>query len=170
MSAITGTPNILAFSISRYRFGFFLPEVAQLCVETTISAVPFSHLSMAGLLCHEDLPPIPIFDIQCILEGGPARPSVPGAQIILADSSGGNVGLRMNRLLGTFALPENTRIEPLQPSERADLPPLLRSVCQSKTQLEAIGTVFFFSPAVFLQQIDQQLAEKQAKNLYLPEK
>ncbi len=158
MSVSQAESNVLVFEVSQIKIGFFLPEVQQLCIENVVSPIPFSHPSLAGVLYQEKSAPLPVFDLQSVLEYTVARPSIPGAQIVLVDAPAGAVGLRMHKLIGARPIHGETRVEQLDDTDRSFLPELLRPAFPSYGVLPDIGRFFFFEPAIFLDQIDRDLS------------
>jgi hypothetical protein len=162
MSLSQAESNVLVFEVSKIKIGFFLPEVQQLCVEDIVSPVPFSHPSLAGVLYQKESAPLPVFDLQSVLEDTVACPNIPGAQIVLVDAPTGAVGLRVHKLIGTRPIQGETPIEQLDDTVRSILPQLLRPAFPAYGVLPEIGRFFFFEPAIFLEQIDQDLAIRRA--------
>lgn len=152
--------SVLLFEVEDLKLSVFLPEVSQLCTEDKISPVPFAHESLAGLLYLEGRPALPVFDLYSAIKTIPAPPSIPGAQVVVVDAPGGVVGLRMHRLVGTRQVGPHSQIKELIDSELSFLPEMLRPAFSLSGMFPDIGRFYFFSPPIFLSQIDMDVATR----------
>ena len=97
-----GSQQVLLFSAGGLRLGVFLVEVTRLLEEQPLTAVPFAHPALIGLLDAGDIGPVPVFDLgRLVHPQAPVSRSVLGAVVALFSTERGPIGLRMDEMRGT---------------------------------------------------------------------
>ena len=144
--------QVLLFRAGGLRLGVFLAEVARLLVEDRVTAVPFSHAAMAGLLVVDDdlAATVPVFDLGG-LTGAPVTTDKARLQrtVALFPTSKGPVGLRLEELLGTIARYDALDTDATSHLHEGVDVALLRTVTGAARAPD--GSAFsFFSPDAFL--------------------
>jgi chemotaxis signal transduction protein len=139
--------QVLLFRAGGLRLGVFLAEVGRLLVEDRLTAVPFAHPAMAGLLVADADGPVPVFDLAALTKKTTTE-ATRTRTVALFPTSKGPVGLRLEELLGTVASYEGldaTATAALH--ENVDAALLKTITGAAKTPELAFS---FFSPDAFL--------------------
>jgi chemotaxis signal transduction protein len=143
--------RVLRFEAGGLRLGVSIADLNRVLVEEDLTAVPFGHDALAGVVVVEPFGVVPIFDLLGLAGDATrakARPSRPGAAVLLLPTAKGPIGLRIDRLAGTLsAYGVVTTAEAAQFLETVPRPlmPVLAGVARDQ------GEVFWlFSPEAFV--------------------
>lgn len=148
-----GGQQVLLFSAGGLPLGVFLVEVTRLLEEQPLTAVPFAHPALIGLLDADDMGPVPVFDLERLVRPeAPVHRSVAGAVVALFSTERGPIGLRMDAMRGT-----TTRYRYLEDAaERASVDALPEVARRSLTGFAESdqGSFHLFSPDAFVVALD----------------
>jgi chemotaxis signal transduction protein len=139
--------QVLLFRAGGLRLGVFLAEVGRLLVEDRLTAVPFAHPAMAGLLVADADGPVPVFDLRALTGAAPTE-GARNRTVALFPTSKGPVGLRLEELLGTVASYEGLDAAAAAALHEHVDPAVLKTITGVAKTPE--GAFSFFSPDAFL--------------------
>jgi hypothetical protein len=161
------TGAVLIVVIGGVRLGIPLGDVERLTPETRLSAVPFGHPALAGLMHSDAGDLVPIFDLFRLGATDGRRPPlrVDGATIAILGAARGSVGLRLDRVVGTARSDDCADALDAVRHLRAGLPPaILRALGSSGVPRDAdlgVGSApfLFFSVDAFVDAVRPSAAE-----------
>lgn len=153
MSLGASAQQILLFEAGGLPLGIFVAEVTRLLLEEAeLTAVPFAHPAMAGLIDGGALGALPVFDLSGLLTATPPPRSVQGATVAVFTTERGPVGLRMDKRTTTpsYRYVDDPEVE----AERLDaLPEVARQILTGVGDTDE-GGFYFFSPEAFVLALD----------------
>ena len=98
--------GVLVFEAGGARLAVSVGDVLRLVMEPAVTAVPFGHPALAGIMADADgvTGVVPVFDLRGLAPGAlaPER-HVVGATVAVIPTPRGPIGLRLDKLLGTAA-------------------------------------------------------------------
>jgi hypothetical protein len=98
--------GVLVFEAAGARLAVSVGDVLRLVMEPAVTAVPFGHPALAGIMANIDgvVGVVPVFDLRGLAAGAvPPQRHVEGATVAVIPTPQGPIGLRLDKLLGTAA-------------------------------------------------------------------
>ncbi len=98
--------GVLVFQAAGARLAVSVGDVLRLVMEPAVTAVPFGHPALAGIMADADgvIGVVPVFDLRGLAPDAlPPKRHVLGATVAVIPTPRGPIGLRLDKLLGTAA-------------------------------------------------------------------